>query len=118
MANQNKRFVAPVVVIVIGLCWLLNELAILPGVDWVWTGSLAAAGILILIVEGVNKISFVLGPFLICSSIFSILRSTNVIEFNIEAPILIAILGLLMFVAEILKLPGCKIDPPDNGSEN
>jgi len=112
---RNKRFVGPILVTVVGLCWLLNELDLLPGVNWIWTGTLAAAGVLILAIEGYNKVGVVLGPFLICAALFSFLRSMGHLTINIEAPLLIIILGALLLLTELLNVPSRKNAADEEG---
>jgi hypothetical protein len=64
-----KGLVVPVLVIVLGVTWLLNILKVLPGIDWIWTVGLAAVGVLTLLVGGINKLTVVVGPFLMVGSI-------------------------------------------------
>ena len=64
-----KGLVVPVLVIVLGVTWLLNILNVLPGIDWIWTVGLAAVGVNTLLVGGINKLTVVVGPFLMVGSI-------------------------------------------------
>lgn len=43
MMKSAKRFVVPILVILLGVTWMLNVLEIIPGVDWMWTLGLAVA---------------------------------------------------------------------------
>lgn len=94
-----------IIVIAVGCAWLLNTLEVLPGVNWIWTGGLGLAGLLILALGGLNKVTAVTGPFLILTSIFSVLRQTGRIDIDQEVPILVIALGLLMLVSQLLPLP-------------
>ncbi len=74
---MNKKLIAPILTIIVGLTWLLNTLNIIPGVDWAWSIGLATVGILSVAVGGFNKVSIVTGPFLIIASVFSVMRQTR-----------------------------------------
>ncbi len=102
---MQKQYIVPILVIVIGVGWLLNVQGILPKIDWIWTCGLAAAGILTLIIGGLDKLTAVVGPFLIVSSIFSVLRQTDRMTVEQEVPILTIILGVLLLLVNVLKLP-------------
>ena len=102
---MQKQYIVPILVIVIGVGWLLNVQGILPKIDWIWTCGLAAAGILTIIIGGLDKLTAVVGPFLIVSSIFSVLRQTGHMTVDQEVPILTIILGVLLLVVNVLKLP-------------
>jgi len=105
MKKLGKQYVIPVMVIAVGIGWLLNVHDLIPKVDWIWTIVLAAAGILMLTVGGLDKLTFVAGPFLIISSICSVLRQTGRLDLNKEVPILTIIFGVLLLAANMLKLP-------------
>jgi|TARA_B110000008_G_C16944422_1_gene553821 hypothetical protein len=102
---MNKKLIAPILTILVGLAWLLNTLNIIPSVDWVWSIGLAAAGILSIAVGGFNKVSVVTGPFLIVASVFSVLRQTGRISVDHEIPILVIVLGILMLISQLSRLP-------------
>ena len=106
---MNKKLVSPILTIVVGITWLLNTLNIIPGVDWVWSVGLAAAGILSIAVGGLNKVSIVTGPFLIIESVFSVMRQTGRISIDVEIPILIIVLGVLMLISQLSKLRAAEI---------
>ncbi|MCK5565964.1 MAG: hypothetical protein KAJ07_12020 [Planctomycetes bacterium] len=86
---ERAKYIAPTLVIVLGFTWLLNILGILPGVDWIWTVGLATVGVLTMAIGKINKLTIVVGPFLIVSSTCSILRQTGHLVLNIETPILV-----------------------------
>jgi hypothetical protein len=93
-----------VLVIALGIAWLLNTLGVIPGVDWLWTGGLGVAGILVMAANGINKFSFVIGLFLLVSSVFSVLRQTGRLRADIEIPVLFIIFGVLMLLSLLLPL--------------
>jgi hypothetical protein len=103
--SSGKRFVVPILVILLGVTWLLNVLKIIPGVDWMWTVGLATVGILTLAVGGINKLSIVVGPFFMVASVCSVLRQTGRLEIDREVPILTIVLGCLLLLVQLLKLP-------------
>jgi hypothetical protein len=100
-----KNLVSPILVVVIGTAWLLNALDVLPHLDWVWTVGLAAAGILTLVQGGLNRLTAVIGPFLLTASVFSILRQTGCISLKHELPSLTIAVGAYWLLGCLLKLP-------------
>jgi len=68
MAASKKGLVLSALIVVVGVGWLLNVLTIVPGVNWAWTLALAAIGVLVLAAE-FNKITAVIGPFLLAASV-------------------------------------------------
>ena len=106
---KTKGLVVPVLVIVLGATWLLNILKVLPGVDWIWTVGLAAVGVLTLLVGGINKLTVVVGPFLVVGSICSLLRQLDMLAVDREIPILTIVLGVLMLIAQVCRLPASEI---------
>jgi hypothetical protein len=103
--SSGRRFVVPILVILLGGTWLLNVLKIIPGVDWIWTVGLSAVGILTLAVGGINKLTVVIGPFFMVASVCSLLRQTSRLEIDREVPILTIVLGCLLLLVQCLKLP-------------
>jgi hypothetical protein len=108
MRASNKTLIPPVVLITLGTGWLLTTIGVAPGVDWVWTLGLAIAGLLTLVIGGIDKLSIVIGPFLVLASCLSLLRQTGQLTMNIEIPILVILAGLLMFVARLPSIPAPK----------
>jgi len=83
---------------------LLNTLNIIVGVGWAWSIGLATVGILSVAVGGFNKVSILTGPFLIIASVFSVMRQTGRINIDLEVPILVIVLGVLMLISQLSKL--------------
>jgi hypothetical protein len=71
----------------------------------VWTLGLAVAGMLILAIGGIDKVTFVIGSFLIASMFFSLMRQTGRISIDTEVPSLMIALGTLMLMAKLLPIP-------------
>jgi hypothetical protein len=102
---KAKELIAPILVIALGITWLLNILNIMPGVDWIWTVALAAVGVITLLLGGINKLTVVVGPLLMISSVCSLLRQIGTLPIDREVPILTIILGTLMLLVQIIDLP-------------
>jgi hypothetical protein len=118
MTNNAKSLVAPVLIITLGLGWLLTVNNLMPGVNWIWVLGLAVTGFLVLAVGGVDKVTFVVGPFLISSTLFSLLRQTGRISVDTEVPTLVIVFGVLMLLAKVLPVPVPKwiIEPSEKRS--
>jgi hypothetical protein len=104
MSATKSMIILAVLIIALGIAWLLNTLDVIPGVDWLWTGGLGVAGILVMAANGINKSTFVIGPFLLVSSVLSILRQTGRLRSNIEMPVLFIIFGMLLLLSLLLPL--------------
>jgi hypothetical protein len=102
---MGRKIVVPILVIVVGITWLLNVLEVMPGVDWMWTVGLAAAGVLTMVVGGLNRITVITGPFLLVASVCSLLRQTGRLAVDREIPFLVIALGVLMLVSQLSRLP-------------
>ena len=115
MNSSKTHLVVPILFIARGAAWLLNVLGVVPGVDWVWTGGLAVVGILTLVVGGLNKLTVVVGPFLLTASVCSVLRQTGQLSVDKEIPILTMVLGCLLLAVQFLPLPRpeCLQSPAD-----
>ncbi|MBI1370471.1 MAG: hypothetical protein GC162_17685 [Planctomycetes bacterium] len=106
MDSSKKGWItASVLTIALGIAWLLNNMHIIRGVDWVWTILLAIVGILTIVLGGINKLSIVVGPFMIVASVLSVMRQTGHLSFDQEVPTLVIVLGALMFVATVFPVP-------------
>jgi|GEM_PF-313528 len=100
-----KRIAIPLLVLAVGVAWLLTVQGVFPAVFWPWTIGLALAGVFSFVYLGFNKVTFVVGFFFIVSSVFSILRQTGRMDFMVEMPLLVIILGLLLLLAQVLPIP-------------
>ena len=105
MNTTRRMIVLAVLIIALGTAWLLNSLQIIPGVDWLWAAGLGVSGILILAITGINRFTFVIGSFLLVSSVCSVLRQTGKIPAKIELPVLFIVFGVLILVSLLLPLP-------------
>ncbi len=106
MTSTNRKGVAfAILIIAIGVAWLLNVYGVMPGVNWIWTGSLGVAGALILAFGGLNQLTVIVGPFLIAGSILSILRQVGRVSIDVEVPVLVICFGVLLLISYALRLP-------------
>ncbi len=99
MKPSSKTLIFPLLLITIGLGWLLTTLGVAPGIDWVWTLSLAAMGLLAFFIAGCDKITIVVGPFFFIASVLSVLRQTGRLRVDVEIPVLVIVAGVLLLIA-------------------
>ena len=102
--GSRGSIVVPILIITFGVGALLSAAGVAPGVDWIWTLGLAVAGILSL-VGGIDKVTVVVGPFLLIASLLSVLRQTGRLSIAIEVPMLVIVFGVLMLVARVAPIP-------------
>lgn len=102
---DKKAAILPLLLITFGVGWLLTSLSLVPSIDWVWTLGIGVVGILTLAFGGVNKFTIVVGPFLIISSCFSFMRQMGMLRFEIEAPLLVIVFGVLLLAAQLPTIP-------------
>lgn len=109
-----RKIAFPLLIITIGAGWLLTVQGVLPGVNWLWVLALGISGALVLGVVGIDKGTVGIGPFLIISSIMSLLRQTNRLSIDTEVPLLVVAFGALLLLAQLIPLPSPKwlYDPP------
>ncbi len=117
MTGSTKALAAPILIIALGVGWLLTTRNVVPGVDWVWTIGLGVTGVLIL-ASSFDKVTVVIGPFLMAATVFSILRQTGRMDVDTEVPSLVIVFGTLMLAAKVLPIPLPKwiAEPPDSKS--
>jgi hypothetical protein len=95
-----------ILITTVGVGWLLTARGYAPGVNWIWTLGLGVLGVSTFMVSGgLNKVSVVIGPLLLVASILSILRQTGRLSFEVEVPILVILLGFLLFLAQRRQVP-------------
>ena len=98
--------VLSLLIITLGVGWLLTTLAVSPGINWVLTLSLGMIGVLVFVVSGgVDKVSVIIGPLFLIGSVLSILRQSKLLSIDVEIPICVIVLGLLMLVAQLKVIP-------------
>lgn len=105
MQAKMQSVAVSLLVIAVGVAWLMNTIDMLPGVNWVWVVGLAGAGVLMMALGGFNKLTVVIGPFLIAASVLSLMRQRGIIDIDQEVPILVIAVGVLLLIATLSKLP-------------
>lgn len=103
--GRTSSLMTPLLIIAMGVGWLLTTMKVLPAVNWVWVLALGMVGLLVLILGGINKLTVVVGPFLILATIFSLLRQTGRLTLDIEVPSLVIAAGVLMLIARLPIIP-------------
>lgn len=117
MTGPAKTLAAPILIIALGVGWLLTTRNVVPGVNWIWTIGLGVTGLLML-TASFDKVTFVIGSFLMAATVFSILRQTGRLDVNTEVPSLVIVFGVLILAAKVLPipLPQWLVEPPKSQS--
>lgn len=108
MSSRRKSLCLPILIILLGTGWLLTAMNVVSGIDWIWILGLAAIGIVTFVVGGLDKTTVVIAPMFLAASVLSVLRQTGRLSMNIEVPILVIVLGVLMLVAHLKVIPAPK----------
>ncbi len=101
---RGPSLVTPLLVTAVGTGWLLTSRNVIPGVQWAWILAMATTGVIILAIDGINRLSMVIGPSLLAAAFLSFLRQSGRIELDTEIPVLTVVIGLLWSVACVLPL--------------
>jgi hypothetical protein len=101
---MNTKLLVPVTLILVGAGWLLSAAGVLPGMHWVWPALLIFAGVWLMASSGIDRFTFVVGPWLIVAAVCSLVRQRGMIDIKLEAPILVIALGVLMLLARTLNI--------------
>ena len=119
VAASKRGLIVPVLLVTLGLGWLLTAHRVVPGVNWVSVLSIVVAGVMVFVLAGVDKFSVVVGPFLMISTVFSLLRQTDCISIDTEVPLMVIVAGLLWMASYFLPVPPPRwidLKPDDDGS--
>jgi len=103
----------PVTLIVVGLGWLLWEYRLFPDVDWIIGVGFIAGGIAVMVLDGINKNSIVIGPFLIAIGIAWLAHDRYGIHWRFIIPVMLVLLGALMLAARSSRVPERRGRAPD-----
>ncbi|WP_299470044.1 hypothetical protein [uncultured Gimesia sp.] len=114
--SSKKTLILPLLIISIGSGWLLTTLEVMPGLNWIWVLGLAIIGLLAFAVSGIDKSTVVMGPFFLIASCLSVLRQTGQLSFDVEVPILVIVIGVLLLIArsKSIPLPEWMVLEPEN----
>jgi hypothetical protein len=105
MKSSLHFFIISLLTIGLGIGWLMNMFPSVPNAHWVWTLGMGLAGLLVIALCGVNKLTVVTGPFLIAASVFTILRRSGTFDLHHEMPALVIALGALMLLSVLAPVP-------------
>ena len=100
-----RNAATPVTLIIVGVLGLVWYFGWLPDVDSVTAIALIVAGIVILLMDGVNKSSIVLGPALIAGGIAWWAHDQYRLRWTLLASVLLIVVGALMLVARSPGIP-------------
>ena len=95
----------PVTLIVVGIGWLLWEFRLFPDVDWIIGLGFIVAGIAVVAIDGINKNSVVIGPFLIAVGLAWLAHDRFGTHWRYIIPLMLVLLGLLMLIARSPRVP-------------
>ena len=109
MHQERMKIAAPIIVVMLGVSWLLDTWNVAPGVNWVVTVGLATAGVCVLVVGGFDKLTVVLGPLLMAVSVCRFLAQIGRLAESVEKPIYVIILGCLLLLVQIPRIPKSSI---------
>src|SRR4051794_38441564 len=104
-SNPRNTLVVPILIIIVGVGWLLTAQGVAPGINWVWTLALGMLGILTFVVSGFDKFSVVFGPFFLAAGLLSVLRQNGSLSLDVEVPVLVITVGVLLLVARLPVIP-------------
>ncbi len=105
----------PVTLIVVGVGWLLWELRLFPDVDWIIAIGFIAGGIAVMAIDGINRNSVVVGPFLIAIGIAWLLHDRYWVSWRLIVPSMLALLGVLMLISRSPRIPDRRAGGPGQG---
>jgi hypothetical protein len=95
----------PVTLIVVGLGWLLWEYRLFPDVDWIIGAGFIVAGVAVLALDGINKNTIVVGPFLVAIGLAWLAHDRLGFGWRLIVPVMLVLLGALMLVARSGRVP-------------
>lgn len=104
MKKMEPGIVIALEVIVIGLLWLLNALRVGETIDWLLLVAPGGLGILALLLFGWNKLTGVVGPFLVVYSVYDYLVVMALAPARGMWSVLLIVLGILLIA--VFSIPG------------
>ncbi|MBQ1837007.1 MAG: hypothetical protein II131_00425 [Neisseriaceae bacterium] len=106
----------PLVLIIVGALWFLRATDILPPSYIILAIALCVAGVLVLILDGINKQSIVAGPLLIYCGVAVYLFYRDLLNLSPLIALGMVVSGVLMLLARSDVIPN-KINPPAKNSQ-
>lgn len=118
-SSRSGPVALSIIIITVGVGWLLSNIGYMPGINWVWTLSLAVVGVLTFVLSGgLDKCSLIIGPLFLVSSILSVFRQTGRLSIDAEIPLLVILGGMLLLIAQWKGVPAPKwFVPTDSDSK-
>lgn len=95
----------PIAMIVVGAGWLMNELRWFPDANWIVILGLIVAGVLVLVLEGLDSTTVVKGPLLIAGGAAFYLHQHMQVDWRVLIPALLILTGILLLIARSGRLP-------------
>ncbi|MDO5073404.1 MAG: hypothetical protein Q4D63_03280 [Neisseria animaloris] len=95
----------PLFLIIAGAVWFLKTTGILPATATLIAGALAIAGVVVLIIDGINKQSIVSGPLLIYIGAAVYLKSQYLLGYSPLIALGMMILGCLLLLSRSNIVP-------------
>ena len=95
----------PITLIIVGLVWLVWHFRLFPDIDWVIALGFIAGGIAVMVFDGINKNSIVIGPILIAMGGAWALNDRYRVSWSLLIPGLLVLLGVLMLIARNAAIP-------------
>ena len=95
----------PLFLIIAGAVWFLNTTDILPATATVVSIALAVAGIVVLVMDGINKQSVVAGPLLVYIGAAVYLKSQYLLGYSPLVALGMMVLGCLLLLSRSSLVP-------------
>jgi uncharacterized membrane protein YhhN len=103
-----NKFIGPLVLFLVGLGLLLIQLDLFPAGKVMWTGGLLIGSVCVFLNQGFNKSSFIPGTILLTLSILSLVRYNTGLSFEMEIPIILMVVGVIMALNKTSLIPDPK----------
>lgn len=95
----------PLFLIIAGALWFLKTTGILPATTTLVAMALALAGIVVLIMDGINKQSIVAGPLLVYIGIAVYIKSHYLLSYSPLIALGMMLLGCLLLLSRSSLIP-------------
>ncbi len=123
---KTPTLALPLVLIILGTLWFLKTTDILPATSSLIAMFLVVAGVVVMVVDGLNKQTVVWGPFLMYCGLAVYLIKTQNIAYSPIFALGLVLLGLFMLIARSAHVPyknppvykAQNTRPPSNPNEN
>ena len=102
---MKPSVVQPILLIILGALWLLKSTAMLPETSTLLALLLAAAGIVLALLDGVTKSTVVSSPLLIYAGAAIYLYDHYFVRFSHVAAVGMMLLGILLLLARSDRIP-------------